>query len=330
MTPADVLRPPSTNDPTANAYKDWLHLNVFDFERGNVAILNASLHGAPDDSRSLAVGVGLVRHPERGWIGEIETGPLADAAVGRAGIGLGNMAIAIARNNVLARERASFAPIEIDLDANPVAHPIDSGERFPFGTGWIGWRAIPRLEVSGRYAIAERPIDLDRSAAYHDHNWGRWFWGDDIGWEWGAFLTPRGPSFVFTVVTNRSHQHRGPATLTLDDGARRRTWTGSQLHLQLSGRLEHLDRRLPGALAALHQDRAHPSLPRSIAVEADDGFDRAVLQIEVESAVQLITADPIARGYSFIHEMVGDFFYRTNIGGRAREGWGLGVFEYVD
>jgi hypothetical protein len=328
--PTDVLRPPSTNDPTANAYKDWLHLNVFDFKGGNVAILNASLHGSPNDSRSLAVGVGLVRHPERGWIGEIETGPIAHAAVGRAGIGLGHMAIAFAKDNILARERAALAPIQIDLDAAPLAHPIDAGERFPFGSGWIGWRAIPRLELKGRYAVAEKVIDLDRTAAYHDHNWGRWFWGDDIGWEWGAFLAPRSPSFVFTLVTDRSHKHRGPPTLTLDDGTQRRTWSDSQVRLQLSLRLERVDRRLPGAMAALHQDRAHAALPRSISIDADDGFDRAMLQMEVESAVQLITADPMVRGYSFIHEMVGDFFYRTNISGRARNGWGLGVFEYVN
>ena len=28
--------------------------------------------------------------------------------------------------------------------------------------------------------------------AYHDHNWGRFWWGDDFGWTWGTIL-PREP-----------------------------------------------------------------------------------------------------------------------------------------
>ncbi len=330
MIGADALRPPAPNEPTANAYKDWLHLNVFDFHGGNVGILNASLHGAPQDARSLAVGVGLVRNPERGWIGEVETGPLAAAAVGRAGIGFPHMALAIAADGVHATNRATVAPIELRIEAKPASRPINTGESFPFGSGWIGWRAIPRLDLLGRFEIAGRPIDLKRSAAYHDHNWGRWHWGDDAGWEWGAFSATLGPTLVFSVITDRSHKRRGVATLTLDDGARRRTWTGEQICMSTSGRLHRLDRRLPGALAALHQDRAHPSLPRRVSIEADDGFDRVALQLDVESAVQLITADPIVRGYSFIHELVGDFHYRANVSRRSFDGWGLGVFEYVD
>jgi hypothetical protein len=328
---ADTLRPPAPGDPAAAAYKDWLHLNLFDFESGNVALVNASLHGAPADPRSLAAGLLLVRNPERGWLGELETGPRAGAAIGAAGIGLERVALALgAGGHVLGDARAPHGPVALRLDATPAARAIDVEARLPFGSGWIAWRAVPRLDLRGRCTVGEREIDLRRSAAYHDHNWGRWFWGDDFGWEWGAFLTPQDVTFVFAVVTDRTHRRRGPATFALDAGGRRRSWSDAQTRIAFSGRLERVERRLPGALAALHQDRARPALPRTVTISADDGFDRVELQFEAESAVQLIAADPAVRGYSFIHELAGDFFYRGTVRGRRLEGWGLGVFEHVD
>jgi hypothetical protein len=327
----DTLQPPSPYDPTAAAYKDWLHLNVFDFRDGNIAIVNASLHGAPADPRSLAVGLALVRSPEHGWLGEMESGPRADAAIWPAGIGLERMALALgAGGDVLADARALRSPLELQLHTTPVTRAIDAGARFPLGGGWIAWRAVPRLGVRGRYAVGEHAVDVGRTAAYHDHNWGRWFWGDDFGWEWGAFLTPDDATFVFAVVTDRTHRRRGHATFTLDAGGRRRTWTDAQVRIAFAGRLDGVARRLPGALAALHQDRAHPALPRTVTIQADDGVDRIELQFEAESAVQLITADPAVRGYSFIHELAGDFFYRGTVQRRPVEGWGMGVFEHVD
>jgi len=331
MILTDALRPPWPGDPQAFAFKEWLHLNLFDFESGNVAVVNVSLHGAPLDPRSLAVGLAVVHVPEIGWVGGVETGPRAAAAIERAGIGLRSVALALdASGDVLGQARTLDGAVELRARAQPEARTLDVEIPVPFGSGWIAWRAVPRLHPRGAWTVLGKSVDEERSAAYHDHNWGRWRWGDDVGWEWGTFLTLRGPSFVFAVTTDRAHDLRGPTTFAMDLDGRRRMWSARVMRMEYGGLLPQVDRRLPGALAALHQDRAHPALPRTVSIDVDDGFDRLELLFEAESAIQLITADPSKRGYGFIHELAGRFWYRGIALGRSLEGEGLGIFEHVD
>jgi hypothetical protein len=99
--------------------------------------------------------------------------------------------------------------------------------------------------------------------------------------------------------------------------------------LEFEGRFGSALRRLPGALAALHQDRVRPNLPARIRLVADDGFDRLEIDFTVEAAGQLIAGDPMRPGYGFIQEMVGPFALTGRIDGTAVRHDGLGVFEYV-
>jgi hypothetical protein len=110
----------------------------------------------------------------------------------------------------------------------------------------------------------------------------------------------------------------------------RRTFSGLSVTLEYSGELEEPLRRVPGALAALHQDRAQPRLPGCLQVRADDGIDELRIEFTPRAAVQLITADPIIRGYGFIHEMPGTFVCSGRIGKTRVGGTGLGILEYVD
>jgi hypothetical protein len=113
-------------------------------------------------------------------------------------------------------------------------------------------------------------------------------------------------------------------------GELRRTFSGLAVNLAYSGELEEPLRRVPGALAALHQDRSKPRLPHRLEVRASDGFDELRLLFEPYAAAQLITADPIVRGYSFIHEMPGAFECSGHIAGTSVAGRGLGILELVD
>ena len=88
--------------------------------------------------------------------------------------------------------------------------------------------------------------------------------------------------------------------------------------------------RGPGAMAALHSCRARPQLPSRVHVVADDGYDRVELEARLAHAAQIVVAEPARPGYGFIHELVGEFRYRTRIAGAETTGDGLVVFEYVD
>ena len=66
---------------------------------------------------------------------------------------------------------------------------------------------MSRLTASGSVTTGTTTIDVRRASAYHDHNWGRWHWGDDVGWEWGAFMAESpGPA----IVISRGPEVRAP------------------------------------------------------------------------------------------------------------------------
>jgi hypothetical protein len=88
-------------------------------------------------------------------------------------------------------------------------------------------------------------------------------------------------------------------------------------------------RRFPGALAALHQDRAEVQLPDTVQIRARDGFDHLSIIFRARSAAQLITADPVIPGYGFIHELPGEFDASGQLNGKLFQHVGLGLFEYV-
>jgi hypothetical protein len=109
-----------------------------------------------------------------------------------------------------------------------------------------------------------------------------------------------------------------------------RTFCGASVRLAYSGQLEQPVRRLPGALAALHQDRAQPRLPGRLEVRVDDGIDRFSIPFQPRAAAQLVAADPIVHGYGFIHELPGEFVCSGRVGATSIDGEGLGVLEHVD
>jgi len=329
----DSLRWPPVFDPSRTAYKDWLHLNVFDHATGSVGVINASLHGAPDDRRARAIGTGVFHVPGVGWVGNVEVRGIDEAGISLAAIGLEQVALAVdhATDRVMASVRFPDDGLMVELEATASTSALVVEEPLPLGPGWISWYAVPRLSVSGEATILGRRHDLSGASAYHDHNWGRWHWGEDLGWQWGCFLAPApGPALVFTRTTDRTHHGLGRPMLVVRTPGARRTFVGPMVEAIRSGRSEGRLRRLPGALAALHQDRAAPALPASLRITAADGIDDVEIEFVADGATQLVAADPSIPGYGFIHEIAGRFTCRGRVGGFDVAAEGLGVIEHVD
>lgn len=329
----DTLRLPSRYDPSANAYKDWLHLNVFDHRSGCIAIVNTSLHGAPADHHSRAIGTALMHVPREGWVGNVEIASLSDANIGPSSISLERVALATdpLSGVVLGSARLTSDEFDITVTATPRMQPIDASMATPFGTGWLSWYARPRLTVEGEARFGERRYDLSDATAYHDHNWGRWHWGDDVGWLWGAFEAAE-PEVAIVIVrpSDSAHRKSSGARIIVEVAGERRIFLNESVRMEYAGRLEARLRHLPGALAALKQDRIAPKLPARVAVRADDGIDAVEMQFVPRAAAQLIIADPDRPGYGYLHEMVGAFGASVSIAGRVRRIVGLGVFEHMD
>ncbi len=332
MTPADELRLPTIWDCSQEKYKDWLHLNLFDFQSGIIALINASLHGSPQDLRSRVIGTAVANVPGLGWVGNLEVLGFSQASITPLSIGLPRVALAFDQRNdsLSASVRDAAEEWAASFSALPESDAIDIEAPLPLGDGWISWRVVPRLQATGTCTVAGRHLNLEQTGVYHDHNWGRWFWGDDFGWEWGCFSSQDAKaSFVVARTTDRSHTKRNSLSLIIDLAGEQRMLSDASIDLELSGSIS-VSRRLPGAMAALYQDMAFPNLPGCVNLRANDGLDEFAVEFTARDALQLIASDPIApNGVTFIHEIAGEFSYSAILSDQRFIGTGLGVFEYV-
>ncbi len=334
VVPADVLRPPSPLDLAAFAYKDWLHVNVFEPDEGVVAIINASLHGDPVSPASLGVGTVVIHrsHDLPSMLATVDVRSRHDPSidVGSSSIAVGSTArVALGDRGEFLRASSRTRDVELELVGRPSAEPIVVESPVPFGSGWISWRAVPRLELDGWLRIGRREIWLGNAIGYHDHNWGRWRWGDDIGWRWGTFPSIGDVTATVAHRTDRAHRSGHPIA-RVQVGAQPRDFPQRTVEIRYHGRWDRPIRRLPGAVAALRSDRQRPDLPAHVSVLVDDGFDRLRIDFDVDDAVQLVTSDPARPGQTFIHELVGRFEISGRVFGQRVTTDGWGVFEHVD
>src|SRR5690606_11476153 len=134
----------------------------------------------------------LVDVPGTGWTGNVIARRLDDAVLQPNGVALDVAALAVdhGAGTVDASAQLRDDALSLRLTARAEAAATNVEQRLPFGDGWISWYVVPRLAVTGHLAVGDTRLDLAAASAYHDHNWGRWHWGDDIGWDWACFLAP--------------------------------------------------------------------------------------------------------------------------------------------
>ena len=92
-----------------------------------------------------------------------------------------------------------------ELDFASASRPFVVNNQ-PVARRWMSWLFVPRLRAQGWLRIGDREHRIENDLAYHDHNWGRFWWGDDFGWTWGTLLptSPDDPwSMVFLQMTDR-------------------------------------------------------------------------------------------------------------------------------
>ncbi|WP_421734028.1 hypothetical protein [Cellulomonas sp.] len=324
----DHLRRPPADDPSRGAYKEWLHVNAFDHDTGVIALINVSVHGDPHAPASRAVGAALVHEPGVGWAGNAEV--VSASAVETDVLTLATAGVAVAVDpsgaRVAARARLPRDEVDLSLEGVPVGPELSAASVMPFGSGHLGWAVYPRLSVAGTLVLPGRTVTIDGAGGYADHNWGRWWWGDDAGWDWACWHAPDGVLVVFSRMTNRAHTTTGLVLLTVEVGGRVVRFVDDQVLVETSGR-RWPSRRLPGALAALHTDRAAERLPSRVVVHASNGFDALDLEFDVRDVAQLVMAEPAQPGFAFLHELVGAFRCVGLIAGARVDSVGLGVVE---
>ena len=159
MITADTLRPPGPFDPTIGAYKDWLHLSVFDHDADLVGLVNVSLHGRPAAASTQVVAAALVDVAGAEWVGNVVPGSWADASITLTGVSTGAASVAFADHG-LVLAAATVDGLRLRLLATPATDPfsVEIPQSVRFGLGRLAGRAAPRrrgLARAGRTAPVE-------------------------------------------------------------------------------------------------------------------------------------------------------------------------------
>ena len=120
----------------------------------------------------------------------------------------------------------STSPEEIVFSATfiPMASPSTVFNGTIGNSGVMNWvTAAPVCKVNGNLTINGTVYSLDGVRGYHDHNWGRWMWCDNIGWDWGQAIELNDEAdtdvgrYGITIgrLTNGSHTMDGTTRLQI-------------------------------------------------------------------------------------------------------------------
>lgn len=223
----------------------------------------------------------------------------------------------------------------IELAATATATPLLVTENSPFGSGFIGWGLVPGLQVRGNLSVGGRSFPIHPNwFCYHDRNFGRFRWGEDIGWEWFvAFGTCEDGTSITLVLdrrTNKDHSQGGfPYIFIYVNHQLRKVFLGATLQINWDWSEQPvIPPRLPGIMALLFSDRLLQT-PRTLQIIAADEQDQLLIEINFESVVELIVPDNQQRQYTFIEELTGSAAVTLKLGEKTWLATGLVYGEYV-
>jgi hypothetical protein len=333
----DRLHPPDPGAPDAGRYKEWHHFVLFDGGDRTV-IVNLSVDGDPAGSGGQAKVVLLAHGPE-GWSGGVDRYAGSEAALSRrsAALRVGRQRIAFrdGRYRVAAALRDGSLAVRARLA--PAAEPAMIWHDTPVASGYVNWLIVPDLAAEGTARVPGWRGALEGWRGYHDHNWGRWWWGEDFGWQWGVARGPAGADGggpPLTVVYDRTSDRGGVVakeqTLSLWSGTRLvRVFARGELRARMRGRYDDGPvRRVPGVMGLLAQGSAS-AVPRCVEVEADDGIDHVGLGFVPESVVAVVGPRVRGPGVGRVAEVVGTISVEGRVAGRDVRFAARAVFEFM-
>jgi hypothetical protein len=204
---SDFLRAPLLATARPAGFKEWHHFVVHAHDVR--LLINFSLNNEVfgRDEVRLAPRVIVIARDEN-WSGAVER---FDEHALNVSADLGELTVGGNRMTVLPDGYHVLIDLP-DKDIRGELHFASASQPFlvrnePAGDGRVSWLFVPRLRANGWLRIGGREHRMDDDLAYHDHNWGRFWWGDDFGWTWGTILptAPEDPwSMVFVQITDRS------------------------------------------------------------------------------------------------------------------------------
>jgi hypothetical protein len=334
LASSDFLRAPVLAMAHPEGFKEWHHFVVHG--EGRRLLINFSLTNEisrPGQLR-LAPRVIVISHEKR-WTGAVERFDDSELDVS-ADLG----ALTIGGNRMIVRPDGYQVEIDLpgqdirgELQFTSVSRPFVVNNQ-PVGDGRMCWLFVPRLRADGWLCIGGQEHRVESEVAYHDHNWGRFWWGDDFGWTWGTILSqqPENPwSLVFLRMTDRRRllclsqalyvwHHDEPAAIFRHAAVQMRS-------CGLLGRTA--DCTLPAPMRLL-LDGDVSDVPERVEIDATRAGDVVHTEFRPQSYARLAQPSEVCLDRSTVLcETGGTAHVSGSINGERMDFAGTGVFEFL-
>jgi hypothetical protein len=334
------LRIPLNDAHSPMDWKDWYHFVLFDPDRKYRVLANVSLSGRPGRGQITVTVLATIASASHalpqsfGFLRDYEWHP---GAVTRAPVRVhtegGTCTFEAGQYAFNAREGRIACSLE--LTGSSVSDGLHIPEPAPVGDGFVGWGLVPLVRMQGRLRIGDRIVEIGPDwYGYHDHNYGRFRWGSDVGWIWMVMNVPSSrngdTTFVLHQGVNRQGTRFGPPYLfVFRRGKMAKVFTGDAVRLKWTwSKNATLPVRLPGVMASVFADRS-TRVPTRLAIAAADEKDAVSMTMPIENVLELILPDNEQRQYTCIEELSGTAEVMLRIGQERITGYGSFYAEYV-
>ena len=335
----ESLRIPIENNDCPPDWKDWYHYILIDPSGGTKILMNISLSGLPGAGE---IQVSLVVK-QMGIKKEIETYAEVRSVPWEIGM-VKRYPLAIITSNVQFRVKDGYSRIfmtgknqdfHLDFIARPNADAFLIDEKAKFGNGFIGWGFVPSMSISGSYNICGKEYKIHKDwYCYHDRNFGRFRWGEDIGWEWmvANFKGNDNLSYqlIFDQRTNKDHTEKGFQYIFIFCNTKlKKVFVGNTLRLKWE-RENHSSTplRLPGNMASVFSSQTSAKI-NTIEISARDDRDFVNFIFKTKKDFQLIVPDYEFRQFTVMEEVSGVASLNGILDGKSIKSKGHYYAEFV-
>lgn len=312
----DAFHPPTIFDEAIDLYKEWHHFVFFDRQKKLFGLLNLSVTGNQNNpKKGIATVIMVLTDSTLRWRGNIESFSVRSLRFSNLhpSILLGRMSV-IYENGLYQifgklQSQRTLVDLRFKIDFSPVtSKPIPPGGFSPVWKDWVG---VPRLTVDGTLFVEEEEFKITKGIGYHDHNRGRFKWGDPFGWDGGFLLEDvvfdeLGPVVIGFFIDRSVDARSGRQSVVFlwtRDGPRK-IFSSHQVQTKQSGVFEGPYHKLPGTARILWPERPR-SVPSVIKIIATDNRDEIQIDLEPVTLCQIISSNHLGKGETIWNEIYG-------------------------
>ena len=330
---ADLERISYLRGPTGKRqHREWFHFFLLTPEVDLLA--NFSLTYNPDLSSEPVYRLLVMARSGESWAGDVFD--TADAVAPAGGFGFDSSIGGFRFRHGEFQLTLNTEAVACQLRMRPASELAYTNSVSLSGHGAIRWVAMPHLISNGSIEIGEKQHQVADAATYHDHNWGKFSWGDDFSWEWLGFsadttASAEPVSGVFTRISDRyGHATLSQALMLWHEGKMIHALAGSELGVHRSGISTARTRYRVPRVASLATPGSHADIPACFDITAQPLGRELSVQVRPGDNTQIVIPDDTRDdAITLINESRSTVNAVVPIGGQTLAVEGVGLFEQI-